>query len=88
MSGQKGDKTMAKKKSHLECRIRYDENWRGQGEYFVFENKWTNEGDDAWGLDTAFKLRPNGNKEGELVHYTALTKIRELQRLGIPFYFY
>lgn len=72
-------------KNKLQCRIRYEEDWNGQGEYFIFENKWTNE--DHWGLDTAFKLRDSETEKGALIHYTALTKIRELQNLGIEFYF-
>lgn len=73
------------KKDHLECRIRYVEDWNGEGEHFVFENKWTNE--DEWGLDTAFKLIDYKDLKGELVNYRALTKIRELMKLGIHFYF-
>lgn len=74
----------------LECRIRYAENWNGQGEHFVFENKWTNE--EEWGLDSAFPLVTveDGDVirgEGELIHYTALTKVRELMKLGVHFYF-
>ena len=74
----------------LECRIRYDKNFGGEGEYFVFEIKWTNE--DEWGLDTAFPLVTIEDGEvirgeGDLIHYTALTKIRELMKLGVHFYF-
>lgn len=74
----------------FECRIRYDENYCGEGEHFVFENKWTDE--EEWGLDSAFPLVnfENGKiarGEGELIHYTALTKIRELMHLGVHFYF-
>lgn len=67
------------KKAKYEVRIRYDEDWKGEGEYFVFEGKWTNE--QEWGLDTAFKLID------DRISYQALTKIRELKRLGIDFYF-
>ena len=45
------------KKNKLEGRIRYEENWRDEGEYYIFEIKWSNEGEDAWGLDTAFRLQ-------------------------------
>lgn len=76
---------MAKKKDRLECRIRYVEDWNGRGEHFVFENKWTNE--DAWGLDTAFPLFDAEWGKGELIHYTALTKIRDLMDMGIDVYF-
>lgn len=77
-------------KAHLECRIRYDENWNGHGEHFVFENKWTNE--ESWGLDSAIPLisYEDGKRivgKGDLLHYTALTKIRELMELDVPFYF-
>lgn len=70
---------------YLEARIRYVEDWNGQGEYYVFENKWTNE--EEWGLDVAFKLQDSAEEKGVLLHYEALTKIRELMNLGIPFYF-
>lgn len=60
-------------------RIRYDENWNGEGEHFVFEGKWSNE--DEWGLVSAFPLK------NDMIHYTALTKIREMKSLGIDFYF-
>ena len=76
---------MAKGKPRLECRIRYEEDWCGRGEHYIFENKWTNE--DEWGLDTAFKLLDYDGKKGILLNYQALTKIRELQKLGIEFYF-
>ena len=75
---------------HLECRIRYDEDWHGLGEYYVFENKWTNE--ESWGTDCACPLISYENGEriigkGDYLHYTALTKIRDLINLGIRFYF-
>lgn len=74
----------------LECRIRYVENWGGQGEYFVFENKWTDE--TEWGLDSAFPCVSYENGElvcgkGDMLNYQALTKVRELMKLGIHFYF-
>jgi len=72
-------------KDRLECRIRYVKDFHGWGEHFVFESKWTNE--KEWGLDTAFKLLPDENGENNLLSYKALTKIRELQRLGIYYYF-
>lgn len=80
---------MAKKKDRLEVRIRYERDWNDQGEHFVFENKWTSE--DEWGLDTAFKLLDydygNGIEKGAVISYQALTKIRELIKLGISFRF-
>ena len=72
-------------KQKLQGRIRYVEDWNGQGEYFVFETKWSNEQD--WGLDTAFKLLDYGDEKGVVLNYTALTKIREWQKLGIEFWF-
>ena len=73
----------------FEGRIRYVENWNGKGEHFVFENHWT---DEEWGLECAFPLVriEDGDMvigEGELIHYTALTKIREWKKLNVPFYF-
>jgi len=65
--------------ARLECRIRYEEDWKGQGEYYIFENKWTNE--EEWGLDTAFALKD------DRISYEALTKVRELMKMGIHFYF-
>ena len=77
------------KKQYLEGRIRYEENYRNEGEYFLFETKWSDE--EEWGLDTAFKLWPDdvygGKGEFNMLHYTALTKIREWQKLNIKFYF-
>ena len=58
----------------FQARMRYDENWHGQGEHYVFENKWSDE--DEWGLDTAFPL------VDDRIHYTALTKIRDLPKLA------
>ena len=75
----------------LEERIRYDKDWCGDGEHFVFESKWTNE--TEWGLDSAFKLFDFVDKNGEvaekgtLINYKALTKIRELLKWGVRFYF-
>lgn len=65
--------------NRYECRIRYDEDWNGRGECFVFEGKWTDE--DEWGLDTAYALID------DKISYEALTKIRELMRNGVHFYF-
>lgn len=64
---------------HLEARIRYVEDWNGDGEHYLFENRWTNE--NEWGLESAFPLKD------DMIYYTALTKIREWKNLGIPFYF-
>lgn len=70
------------------CRIRYCENWNDRGEYFVFEIK---SSDGTYSLDCAFKLWDYNDGETEegacMVHYTALTKIREWQKMGMTFYF-
>ena len=78
------------KKAKLEGRIRYVEDWHGEGEHYLFESKWTNEED--WGLESAFPLCSFEDGElvlgeGDLVHYTALTKIRDWLKLGVDFYF-
>lgn len=79
------DKITDEDAPYYQVRIRYDEDWRGDGEHFVFEGKWTNE--DEWGLDTAFKLFDYKGEKGVLLNYQCLTKIRELNRMQIPFYF-
>ena len=76
-----------KSKPHYEERIRYEENWHGEGEHYIFEGKWKNEPETDWSLDTAFKLFDYDGRKGELINYQAITKIRELMKLGIPFYF-
>ena len=84
---------MKEKEPKYEARIRYVEDWYGQGEHFVFEGKWTNE--EEWGLDTAFKLldyrdenwNVHEKDKAAVLSYQALTKIRELQKMKIPFYF-
>jgi len=72
-------------KRRLEGRIRYEEDWGGRGEHFVFETKWSDE--DEWGLDTAFKLYDYGGDKAVVLNYQALTKIREWMNLGIDFHF-
>ena len=65
------------KEPHYEERIRYVEDWHGDGEHFVFEGKWSDE--DEWGLDSAFKLFPfRDGEEPNMINYMAQTKIREL----------
>ena len=63
------------RKAKLQGRIRYVEDWNGRGEHYLFESKWSDE--NEWGLDTAFHL------EDDMIHYTALTKVREWLRLGV-----
>ena len=74
---------------HYEERIRYVEDWHGEGEHYVFEGKWSDE--DSWGLDMACKLfdldHAGQHFKGELISYQALTKIRELIKMRIPFHF-
>lgn len=71
----------------LQVRMKYYEDWNGRGEHFVLENKMPDE--DEWGLGTAYKLfdlkddQGNVIKEGELLSYEALTKIRDLKKRGI-----
>lgn len=60
-----------------ECRVRYIQN--NEGEWYNFEIR-QNE-DDNFGLDTSFQL-----VDGRL-NYQALTKIRELMKLGYRIYF-
>ena len=69
----------------LQGRIRYEENWNGRGEYFVYETKWSNE--KEWGLDTAFNLLDYGEEKGAVVRYEAVTKIREWMRQGVEVHF-
>lgn len=58
-------------------RIRYEENFMNDGEYFIFEIL----SDGEWSVDSAFKL------VDDRLSYTALTKIREWQNLGVDFKF-
>ena len=78
---------MAKK--YLEGRIRYDENYMDDGEHYVFEIKWSSE--NNWGMEKAFRLvednRVTGDDKYVLIHYQALTQIREWMELGIKFHF-
>lgn len=68
------------KKVKVEGRIRYEADYMGRGEHYIFEFKKTT--DKEWKMEKAFGLI-----QGELVHYTALTTLREWQRLGIEFHF-
>lgn len=70
---------------HFEERIRYVEDWHGEGEHFLFECKQSDA--DSWGLDTACKLFDYEGEKGVLISYQALTKIRELMKMGIPYHF-
>ena len=70
---------MAKKKAKLEGRVRYDANYRGEGEYFIFEIKWTDE--DEWGLETAYPCRE------DKIHWSVLAHFRKWKDLGIDYHF-
>ena len=70
---------MAKNKKMV-GRIRYDENWHDEGEHYVFE--WRFEDEDSWRFECAAKLYNFGEYK-DMLHYTALTKIREWNKLGI-----
>lgn len=79
---------MAKKEREMVGRIRYDENWHGEGEHYVFEFKFEDEDDNCWSMESAFPLVSFKDGEmicgsGDFIHYTALTKIREWQKQGI-----
>lgn len=69
-------------KSKVLYRVRYDKNYRNQGEYYVVECYDNN--DKEWYLDCAYpfmdKLGTFGR--GEYVHFELVTKIRELMKLG------
>lgn len=71
------------KKAKLQVRIRYEEKFTLGGETyeaFIFESKTPDE--KEYGLDTAFRLRDTETEKGALIHYTALTKIRDLMKWG------
>ena len=84
---------MAKKEREIIGRIRYDENWYGEGEHYIFEWKYEDEDENQWNMESAVPLVSFENEEivrgkGDFIHYTALTKIREWQRQGIIKRFY
>ena len=70
---------------YYEARIRYEENGRDGMEYYIFESKWSNE--DEWGTEIEVPLLDYKDEKAVLVHFQALTRIREWQKLGIPFHF-
>lgn len=75
-----------------QVRIRYTDSYRLYSdrdpvEAYVFEGKWSDEDENKWSLDTAFQLLDYEGEKGILLNYQALTKIRELQKMQIPFYF-
>lgn len=76
-------------KAKLEGRIRFDSDWNGHGEHFVFEIKQSSE--KEWGLASAFRLLDfddgDYHEEKTLVNYQAITTIREWMRLGVQFHF-
>lgn len=72
---------MAKDRKML-GRITYDPDWHGEGEHYVFEWKFEDEGPEGWRFECAAGLHNFGEYK-DMIHYTALTKIREWNRLGI-----
>lgn len=78
---------MAKQRKMI-GRISYVENWHGEGEHYVFEWKFDDEDNNQWSFECAaplceFKDGKVVTGSGEMVHYTALTKIREWSKIGI-----
>lgn len=76
---------MAKERKMI-GRISYVEDWNEHGEHYVFE--WKFEDEESWSLECTFPLCEwkDGKAvcgSGDMIHYTALTKIREWMRIGI-----
>lgn len=72
---------MKKTDKHFMVRIRYTDNYRGEGkEAYIFENKLANE--EKWGTDTAYVLDENG-----LISWEALAKVRDMIKCDIDFWF-
>ena len=69
------------KKNQVEGRIYYEENWNGEGEFFIFEVKRADEPETEWGLQTAYPLK------NDMIHYTALTTIRHWIDTEVDFHF-
>lgn len=66
-------------------RIRYEENWMGEGEHFIYEWRWEDE--DEWQFEASAPLCSweNGNLvtgKGDFLNYSALTHIRKWTNLG------
>lgn len=80
---------MAKERKMI-GRIRYIEHYViggiDEGEHYLFEWKWSDEDENQWSLDCAAKLW-NFGEYHDMIHYTALTKVREWMKLGIDFWF-
>ena len=76
---------MAKtKKEKLECRIRYVEDWCGNGEHFVFENKWPD--DEEWGLDSAFpicEIKDRAYENPRATQYGSKRTVWKVRRSGV-----
>lgn len=67
-------------------RISYVENWRNEGEHFVYEHRFEDE--DDWTFESASPLCEwkDGKLKvgsGDFIHFEALTKIREWKKIGI-----
>lgn len=69
------------KKKEVQGRIRYVEDWNGNGEHFVFEVKRADEPETEWGLQSAYPLKD------DMIHYTALTTIRHWIDCDVDFWF-
>ena len=86
---------MAKKSNKIIGRIRYEEHYvvgnRDEGEHYIFEWKYEDEDENQWNMESAFPLVSFKEGEtvcgsGDLIHYTALTKVREWMKQGIISY--
>lgn len=67
------------------CRVRYDKDCFGEGEHYVFEYRKFDE--EEWTFDSAFPLVSFEDGKlvigkGDLLNYTALTKVREMMKYG------
>ena len=67
-------------------RISYVKNWHDEGEHYVFE--WRYEDEDEWNFECAAPLCEWKDNElktgsGDFIHYSALTKIRDWNHIGI-----
>ena len=61
----------------LRGRIRYEENFMNEGEYFIFEIKWDSE--KEWGLETAYKCVDNK------VNWEVIAHFKKWKQLGVIF---
>lgn len=59
--------------------MRYVEIGHNDGEYYVFEIKWSDE--EEWGLEMCVPV------DHDMIHYTALTCVREWIKNGVEIHF-